>query len=171
MAPKRGSEVYSAIRATRSQCSGWSDYRPAALPAFKSQADRASLPSQQRIPLGPALSRRGGLAVLLVTRQPAGCRRSATLDRLPDEHQPRCQFHARAGSRTLGVQMARTSGCRKTRFSILTSKDELASCLENRRDRRWVKRVPLHRGSSVPRIPRLALRAGHTVQNRKVAVR
>ena len=50
-----------------------------------------------------------------------------------------------------GVEMARKGGVPKDRVLNCLSKDELASYLEKRRDRRRVKRVSLHRGSSGPR--------------------
>ena len=50
-----------------------------------------------------------------------------------------------------GVAMARKGGVPKDRVLNCLSKDELASYLEKRRDRRQVKRVSLHRGSSGPR--------------------
>jgi DNA polymerase (family X) len=50
-----------------------------------------------------------------------------------------------------GVEMARKGGVPKDRVLNCLRKDELAAYLEKRRDRRRVKRVSLHRGSSGPR--------------------
>ena len=50
-----------------------------------------------------------------------------------------------------GVERARKGGVPKDRVLNCLRKDELAAYLEKRRDRRRVKRVSLHRGSSGPR--------------------
>ena len=50
-----------------------------------------------------------------------------------------------------GVEMARKGGVPKDRVLNCLSRDELASYLENRRARRRVKSVPLHRSSLRPR--------------------
>jgi DNA polymerase (family X) len=71
-----------------------------------------------------------------------------------------------------GVEMARKGGVPKDRVLNCLSKDELASYLEKRRDRRRVKPRFRFTGEALVRgLPPPALRSRPMCKNRKVAVR